>query len=90
MAMNDVRDQAVQNTGQWLIGWLAGRTAGLHWGSTGQGMVAGSQPGQEPAGPPQGGGLMRMLGGDSSFVIGCAVDPTLSCDLFYLSFGLQT
>ena len=33
---------------------------------------------------------MRMLGGDSSFVIGCAVDPTLSCVLFYLSFGLKT
>ena len=33
---------------------------------------------------------MRILGGDSSFVIGCAVDPTLSCVLFYLSFGLKT
>ena len=29
-------------------------------------MLAGCQPGQEQAGPSKGGGLMRMLGGDST------------------------
>ena len=45
---------------------LAAWTAGSHWGSTGRGMVAGYRPGQKQAGPPKGGGRMRMLGGDST------------------------
>ena len=39
---------------------LRGRMKG--WRSTGWGMVAERQPGQEQAGSPKGGWLMRMLG----------------------------
>ena len=46
-----------------LAAWTAG---GSHWGSTCRGMVAGCRPGQDQTGPPKGGGLMRMLGGDST------------------------
>ena len=49
-----------------MADWLAARTAGSHWGSTCRGMVAGCRPGREQTGPPKGGGLMRMLGGDST------------------------
>ena len=63
MDIYDMHDQAVQIKRQWLTGWLARQTTGLHWRSTGRGMVAGCQPGQGQAGAPKGGGLMRMLGG---------------------------
>ena len=49
MATNNMQDQAVQITGA-MADRLARRTAGLHWGSTGRGMVAGRQSGQEQAG----------------------------------------
>ena len=61
----DMHEQAVQDT-KAIADRLAARTAGSKWGSTGRGMVAGCRPGQEQTGPSKGGGLMRMLGGDST------------------------
>ncbi|CAK0787914.1 hypothetical protein CVIRNUC_011136 [Coccomyxa viridis] len=57
-----MQDQAVQNMEAMADRLTAETAGGSHWGSTGRGMVAGAGTDRTS----QGGGRMRMLGGDST------------------------